>query len=205
MAKITDYTTLQDAISEWLWGRDDVPADQLIQLAEAGFRDDERICEVVETDFNVDADDLAMPEDFGSVDAWYHDGPDYFGSINVTAPGVVGHAKASLDSGPPRYASIVNGVARFAPTPDATYATRLVYRTALPELTDEAPTNWLLTGHPQIYLYGSLLHAAPFLKEDERIVTWATLFKQFADMRAAQSKRARFAGKMRMRPRRPIG
>lgn len=207
MAQITDYASLQDAITEWLWGRDDVPVDQLIQLAEDEFRDDYRICRPIELEVTISADDHAMPEDFGSVDAWYFDGDDYhYGSLEVTGPGVVAHAKASLgDSGRPRYVSIVDGVARFAPAPDGAYTTRLVYKQALPALSDTDTTNWLLTAHPQIYLYGSLKHAAPFLKEDERIATWAALFEDRANKRHAQSQRARFAGKMRLRPRRPIG
>ena len=39
-------------------------------------------------------------------------------------------------------------------------------------LTDLAPTNWLLTKHPDVYLYGALLESAPYTKEDERINVW---------------------------------
>ena len=44
-------------------------------------------------------------------------------------------------------------------------------------LSDSAETNWLLTHHPDIYLYGALLHSAPFLQEDARAQTWAALYK----------------------------
>ena len=33
--------------------------------------------------------------------------------------------------------------------------------------------NWLLTMAPDLYLYGALMEAAPYLKEDGRIQTWA--------------------------------
>lgn len=37
-------------------------------------------------------------------------------------------------------------------------------------------TNWLLTNHPDVYLYGTLLEAQPYLMDDARIATWAQIF-----------------------------
>lgn len=48
------------------------------------------------------------------------------------------------------------------------------YYAKLPTLTDAAPTNWLLTGHPDVYLYGSLLNAAPFIQDAEMLAFWGT-------------------------------
>jgi hypothetical protein len=51
----------------------------------------------------------------------------------------------------------------------------------------------LLTAAPDVYLYGALLQAAPYLKDDARISTWATLYTsamedlQVADDRGATS------------------
>ena len=36
-------------------------------------------------------------------------------------------------------------------------------------LSDSTPANWLLTNHPDIYLYGSLLEAAPYIIGDDRL------------------------------------
>jgi hypothetical protein len=36
-------------------------------------------------------------------------------------------------------------------------------------------TNWLLTNCPDIYLYGALMQAAPYLKDDARIAVWAQM------------------------------
>jgi len=30
--------------------------------------------------------------------------------------------------------------------------------------------------YPDVYLYGALLHSAPYLKEDQRAQTWAALY-----------------------------
>jgi hypothetical protein len=52
----------------------------------------------------------------------------------------------------------------------------LRYVQKIPALSDTATTNWLLTDHPDVYLYGALLHAAPYLVEDARIQVWAQLY-----------------------------
>ena len=62
------------------------------------------------------------------------------------------------------------------PTPDTDYSAILMYYAKIPTLSDSVTTNWLLTYHPDIYLYGALLHSAPYLKEDERASTWAALY-----------------------------
>ena len=49
------------------------------------------------------------------------------------------------------------------------------YRTGF-MLSDANPINWLLTNHPDIYLYGSLLESAPYIKDDERLGLWQNRF-----------------------------
>lgn len=50
-------------------------------------------------------------------------------------------------------------------------------------------TNALLTKYPGIYLYGALLQAAPYLANDARITTWATMYSNLVDK--ANKKEAR--------------
>lgn len=45
-------------------------------------------------------------------------------------------------------------------------------------LSDTAPSNYVLQNYPDLYLYGSLMHAAPFLRDDSRVVLWGTLFEE---------------------------
>jgi hypothetical protein len=55
-----------------------------------------------------------------------------------------------------------------APTQDVDY--RLVYYKALDALSGRQ--NWLILNAPDIYLYATLLEAAPFIKGDQRIQVW---------------------------------
>lgn len=43
-------------------------------------------------------------------------------------------------------------------------------------LSASVACNWLLREHPDVYLYGALMQAAPFLRDDERIPVWRSFF-----------------------------
>ncbi|MDI9410176.1 MAG: hypothetical protein QM519_01420 [Bacteroidia bacterium] len=69
-----------------------------------------------------------------------------------------------------------------APTPDAEYPFEILYY-ELPRLLDEdVQTNWLTEYAPQLLLYGTLLEATPFLKNDERINVWQSMYDRAAAM-----------------------
>lgn len=46
-----------------------------------------------------------------------------------------------------------------------------LYYTRLPALTADAPTNWLLDEHPDIYLWGTLQQAATYIRDPDAIET----------------------------------
>ena len=58
------------------------------------------------------------------------------------------------------------------PTPDQDYPFEVLYYELPPLLSDVVQTNWLTEYAPQLILYGALLEATPFLKNDERIQVW---------------------------------
>jgi len=59
-----------------------------------------------------------------------------------------------------------------APTPDAAYDYEVLYYERVQPLDSTNQTNWFTIYAPQAMLYGSLLQAMPFLKNDERISMW---------------------------------
>lgn len=69
-----------------------------------------------------------------------------------------------------------------APTPDAEYPFEILYYELPPLLDDSVQTNWLTEYAPQLLLYGSLLEATPFLKNDERIGIWQQMYDRAAAM-----------------------
>ena len=69
-----------------------------------------------------------------------------------------------------------------APTPDAEYPFEILYYELPPLLDDSVQTNWLTEYAPQLLLYGTLLEATPFLKNDERINVWQSMYDRAAAM-----------------------
>jgi hypothetical protein len=70
----------------------------------------------------------------------------------------------------------------YAPTPDADYPFEVLYYELPPLLDDAVQTNWLTEYAPQLLLYGTLLEATPFLKNDERIPVWQNMYDRAAAM-----------------------
>lgn len=98
---------------------------------------------------------------------------------------------ASLSGAPLVYTSQTNSYS-VAPGPDSNYAYTIYYAAKFAALSDASPTNWLLTNAPDVYLYGALLEAEPFLKNDARIPLWASAFQNSIDALVEQDKDMRF-------------
>lgn len=68
------------------------------------------------------------------------------------------------------------------PTPDAAYPVEVLVD-RLPALLDDVnQTNWLTEIVPQLLLYAVLLETAPFIKDDERINVWQSMYDRAAGM-----------------------
>ena len=61
-------------------------------------------------------------------------------------------------------------------------------------LTTDTATHEMLRTAPDLYLYGSLLEAAPYLVTDSRVETWQTLFDISFGQLEMQYKEAEYAG-----------
>lgn len=59
-----------------------------------------------------------------------------------------------------------------APTPSQNFSYEVLYYERVQPLDSSNQTNWFTIYAPQALLYGSLLQAMPFLKDDERIPMW---------------------------------
>lgn len=65
-------------------------------------------------------------------------------------------------SGVPLIYTTLGDLIYFGPTPDAIYNCSLTYKYQVPQLSDAAPENSLLTKWPDVYLWGALYHAAKY-------------------------------------------
>lgn len=69
-----------------------------------------------------------------------------------------------------------------APTPNAAYDYEVLYYERVQPLDATNQSNWFTEYAPQALLYGSLLQAMPFLKNDERIPMWQAQYEQIMNV-----------------------
>ncbi len=193
---LSTYAELKTSIGDWL-NRSDLTSviPDFISLAEAQIERTLRARQmIVRANASFDAQYGAVPSDFLEtkslkLTSTNPQSPLSFLSIDALDAEMTKYTA----SGKPKFFGVVGGQLRIVPTPDATYTTELTYYAKLSKLSSSNTSNWLLASSPDIYLYGSLLQAAPYLQDDARIQTWATLYEralndlQTADDRSASS------------------
>lgn len=197
---ITTYATLKTAVADWL-NRSDLTSAiaDFVQIAEAGLKRDDRLRKhQYSGSISVSADGYSLPSDFQSLEALAHDGTTYFGPVEIVGADQLGALKGQYGSaGVPRYAAIVDGVLYFAPEPDGAYALTLTYWRKITDLSDSNTTNWLLTAHPDVYLYGALVQAGVYLKDaDLKATAEMELERRIQSVHTA-TWNASFSGTMR--------
>lgn len=85
------------------------------------------------------------------------------------APSDVGNSDVP---GPPIAVSMQGSNFVVRPTPNDAYSMPIDYYGKFTPLSSDDPTNWILTDHPDAYLYGTLLQSAPYLGTDQRLPLW---------------------------------
>lgn len=99
---------------------------------------------------------------------------------------------------PAAYAVSGSGVT-IAPAGVGNGVVTLTYWQRIPALTSAAPTNWLLTQHPDVYLYGTLAQAEAYVENPERAAQWASLFNGAVEQIISAAGKARYGGPVRAR------
>lgn len=197
---LSNYTELQASVASWM-NRSDLNAQipDFIAIAESNIADDVRVRQMLVEDQMTTMPGsgvVALPEgwlEFEEVD--FDDEPLEY----ATANRFKADAKRWLGSEPCYYGikgtNLLVGIGDVAATLDVAY-----YKRNDPLAT--TPTNFLLTSHPQIYLYGALSQAALFMIDDPRAATWGALYLQAVDKANGSSKKALTSGSpLRIRPR----
>lgn len=65
-------------------------------------------------------------------------------------------------------------------------------------LSDSNTSNWWMDNAPDLLLYASLLEAEPFLKNDERLVTWGTMVDRGIENLTSADRVNRYGSNMEM-------
>jgi hypothetical protein len=197
---LTTYTELKTSIGDWL-NRTDLTSviPDFISLAEAQIERALRTRQmIVRSNASFSTEYGAVPSDFLETKSLKLTSTNPVTPLQFQTIDALDDIAWSYPSpSRPKYFSIVGSQIRFVPVPDTTYTTELVYYAKLTKLSSTVSSNWLLSASPDIYLYGSLLQAAPYLQDDARIQTWATLYERaLTDLQTADDRGATSGGSL---------
>ena len=198
MAAITNYSTLQTEVASWL-ARSDLTAaiPGFIQNWEEDFyRDPLNWTQWMEAALSVaiSSNVAAVPSDYLGLKVAYISG-------QTSAP----LKRISLDQLYQRYPRAVSGgqavyIARnrsnFEFGPQITSGTLVGTYYAKPTVLrdDSDGINWLITNAPDLCLYGSLIAAEPYLKDDKRLSLWQAMYANALSSYRARFKEEDFSG-----------
>lgn len=186
---ISTYSELKTAVANWL-NRGDLTAriPEFIAVSEALMSRSLRLRQMTQRDTaGVDAAYAQPPADFlEEIKLTAMDGGESW-DIAPMPPEALAQMAHGAETGRPRFYALVGPEFRFYPVPDKAYTVELTYYQAIPALSDAAPSNWMLVQAPDAYLYGALLQAAPYLRDNEQMGIWSAGFAGALDgLRAAQ-------------------
>ena len=190
---IGTFAQLKTAAANWL-DRSDLTdrIPEFITLAEARFNRVLRIrdMETVSTAISTTAGtrEYSLPTGFVQMRE-FHLSTDPITPLSYITPEMMSRIWAGSSRGKPEVFTVIADKVRLGPNPDAVYTTSMLYYKKITALSDSATTNDMLTNNPDIYLYGTLLEATPFIMADERISLWLAAFeKAVADIQNQDNK-----------------
>lgn len=175
---ITNYATLQSAIADYL-NRQDLTSQipLFIQFCEADLNTRLRCREqIVRAEAISDNEFVQLPGDWlEAINLEIVDGVSPLRFVTLDEADII--KKAQRYQNVAAY-SLMNGAIELVPGPSDNVEIEMVYYGKIPALSNAAPTNWLLAKAPDVYLYGALTHAAPFLLDDQRIGVFGSFYSQ---------------------------
>jgi hypothetical protein len=185
----TTYTDLKNTIADYL-ARSDLTTQipDFIRLAEQRLRRDLRIrqmLKVATADTTVNDSTVSLPSDFLAMKDLHLDTNPVRVLQFQNTSNFFRNARTT-DKGVPTMYTLLGSEFQFAPYPDAVYTLRMVYYHKPDFLSDSNASNLFLATCPDLLLYGALAEAEPYLMNDERLATWASLYDRgLASLRAS--------------------
>lgn len=83
---------------------------------------------------------------------------------------------------------------QFAPSPNATYSCEIAYYKKYTAFSGDSDTNWLLTNHSFVYLYGALAHAQDYMENNEQADRWFAKYASLVKGLNGMEQFSRFSG-----------
>lgn len=204
---ISNYAELKSAVADWLNRADLTSAiPNFVALAEAKFNRDLRTRQQVKRAYaTLTGQYIQLPTDWAEgINLQLNVNPVRVLDFVTTDQADRIKARRYGDTNADAY-TIVGSQLEVIPVVGDDTEIEMAYYAKVPALSDSNTTNWLLTEWPDLYLYGTLVHAAPYLREDDRIATWKGLADQLTEEIRMSDERAKHSGGPLRARTRPIG
>lgn len=173
------YSDLKTTIASYL-ARSDLTAmiPTFIQLAELRLRREIRTRQmlVVATASTTGGDStVGLPTDFLEMrDIHVNTNP--ITTLSYAAPNAFYNSYRATESGKPTEYTVLATELQLSPVPDSTYQLQMLYYAQPYFMSDSNPSNVFLVNFPDALLYAALGEAEPYLMNDARLQTWASLY-----------------------------
>lgn len=178
---LATYSALQARLQEWIDDAAIFPQiPTFIALAEAKAQRLLRVRHMVKRSrATIDEQYSSLPDDFLEIVAAVALADPPVELVYVT-PNEISKLKATFTAADtPKYFTVIGSTIEVLPVPTSVEL-ELQYYSAIEALSDDNTSNWLLLTYPDIYLYGALLQAAPYMKSASAAV-WADMYRAAID------------------------
>lgn len=195
MAAITSFSTLKTNVADWLDRSDMGDAiDVMIGLCEAYIYRDLRIA-AMEASFSdtIASGVVAKPTGFLEWKSVWTAGTPIQGLEAKSLDWILQTYPLRSADSRPLYIAQIGSNFEFGPYPDSAYTVTGVYYKALDALSTSNETNWFTTNAPDVLLYGTLVHSAPYIGHDGRAAMWGAAFQVGLDQIRRQEEAGRFS------------
>jgi len=179
MAFFDSYTTLQATVASYL-ARTDL-TDQIpefIRLAEERLRRDLRIRQMIKVataTASTGDSTVEIPDDFLAMKDMHLQGNPVQVMEFLSVSNFFRNAGTSF-KGLPTYYTLLGSEFQFAPVPDTDYTVQMVYYYKPDYMSATNPSNIWLADTPDLLLYATLGEAEPYIMNDARLQTWASMY-----------------------------
>ena len=114
--------------------------------------------------------------------------------LQYVTPEVYDRIWGGSSSGTPEVYTIIANEIQLGPKPDSIMTMEMLFYKRITALSGSNTTEQMLTENPDVYLYGALMEAEPFVMNDERMGLWAQGFAQAIQALQEQDNKDRHSG-----------
>jgi len=194
---LANFSDLQTSVANYL-GRSDLTSQipDFISLAELRLSRDIRTRRMLKTStatMTVGDPTVGLPSDFLAIRDVYIQGLPRT-VVSYLSPSAFSSNARADQAGLPVFYTLRANELEFAPYPDSAYVVQMLYYFKPTALSVSNTSNEFMANYPDALLYASLLEAEPYLMNDQRAITWSSLYNQAVARINTSDEESEFSG-----------